>query len=232
LSDLKSLPAAGNQNEFCQQNTSETERKPRPRHRSITTGKTQARCIDRNMAMLGKTTFAIGSVRDEPCAHCARSRSARDRRNARRRTGFERTLGRLLLAAAMTSALACAAAPPARPTPASQPIDWQTSPLDLDLRGMNGERYAFTCPPGKPQPSRVAGSGPYTDDSSICTAAVHAGVIHAKDGGDVTIEIRPGQNTYPGSEQNYIASGSYDRAWSGGFIVIKTDAGTSRAASN
>ena len=34
-------------------------------------------------------------------------------------------------------------------------IDWQTSPLDLDLRGMNGERYAFRCPPGKPQPSRV-----------------------------------------------------------------------------
>ena len=75
----------------------------------------------------------------------------------------------------------------------SADIDWQTSPLDLDLRGMNGERYAFRCPPGKPMPGRVAGSGPYTDDSSICTAAVHAGVIHAKDGGEVTIEIRPGQ---------------------------------------
>lgn len=99
-------------------------------------------------------------------------------------------------------------------------IDWQTSPLDLDLRGMNGERYAFRCPSGKPQPSRVAGSNPYTDDSSICTAAVHAGAIHAKDGGDVTIEIRPGAPSYPASERNYIRSVTYDHAWSGSFVVL------------
>jgi hypothetical protein len=99
-------------------------------------------------------------------------------------------------------------------------IDWQTSPLDLDLRGMNGERYEFHCPSGKPLPSRVAGSGPYTDDSSICTAAVHAGVIHGKDGGNVTIEIRPGQARYSGSDSNYIKSGDYDGSWNGSFIVI------------
>jgi hypothetical protein len=111
-------------------------------------------------------------------------------------------------------------ASPPNSTGAVQPIDWQTSPLDLDLRGMNGERYSFLCPPGKPQPSRVSGSGSYTDDSSICTAAVHAGVIHGKDGGAVTIEIRPGEDKYPGSEQNYIRSASYDRAWSGSFVVL------------
>ena len=102
---------------------------------------------------------------------------------------------------------------------AADPIDWQTSPLDLDLRGMNGERYGFRCPPGKPLPSRVAGSGPYTDDSSICTAAVHAGVIRAKSGGEVSIEIRPGQASYAGSERNYIKSGDYP-AWSGSFVVL------------
>ena len=114
----------------------------------------------------------------------------------------------------------------------AQVIDWQTSPLDLDLRGMNGERYTFVCPPGKPQPSRVTGSGPYTDDSSICTAAVHAGVIRAKDGGDVAIEIRPGQDRYPGSEKNYVKSADYDHAWSGSFIVIRADAGTSNTTSH
>jgi LCCL domain len=107
---------------------------------------------------------------------------------------------------------------------ASADIDWQTSPLDLDLRGMNGERYAFRCPPGKPLPSRVAGSGPYTDDSSICTAAVHAGAIHAKDGGDVTIEIRPGQERYAGSDRNYIKSGDYESTWDGSFVVLRVDA--------
>ena len=100
-------------------------------------------------------------------------------------------------------------------------IDWRTSPLDLDLRGMNGERYTFQCPPGKPEPAQLFGSGIYTDASSICTAAVHAGAIHAKTGGIVTIEIRPGQNGgYIGSEQNSLASHDYERAWSGSFVVV------------
>jgi hypothetical protein len=102
-------------------------------------------------------------------------------------------------------------------------IDWQTSPLDLDLRGMNGERYLFHCPRGKPQPSRVTGSGPYTDDSSICSAAVHAGAIRAKDGGDVTIEIRRGEARYASSDRNYIRSAAYERAWSGSFVVLRKD---------
>jgi hypothetical protein len=106
-------------------------------------------------------------------------------------------------------------------------IDWQTSPLDLDLRGMNGERYTFRCPPGKPRPSHVNGSGPYTDDSSICTAAVHAGMLRAGSGGDVAIEIRPGQSAYTGSERNYIRSGDYGSAWSGSFIVLPPADGSS-----
>jgi hypothetical protein len=127
----------------------------------------------------------------------------------------------LALLAVLSTAQALA---DAQKTGAPADIDWQTSPLDLDLRGMNGERYVFRCPPGKPQPSRVVGSGPYTDDSSICSAAVHAGAIHAKDGGDVTVEIRPGQASYQGSEHNYIRSAGYDRAWSGSFVVLKESA--------
>ena len=99
-------------------------------------------------------------------------------------------------------------------------IDWLTSPLDLDLRGMNGERYAFHCPPGKPQPSRVVGSGPYTDASSICAAAVHAGALHARDGGMVTIEIRPGERGYTGSERHFLRSNDEATGWSGSFIVV------------
>lgn len=112
---------------------------------------------------------------------------------------------------------------PLPPNGSPTEIDWQTSPLDLDLRGMNGERYLFHCPPGKPLPSRVIGSGPYTDDSSICSAAVHAGAIGAKDGGEVAIEIRPGQSRYDASERNYIRSAAYDRAWNGSFVVLRKD---------
>jgi LCCL domain-containing protein len=112
---------------------------------------------------------------------------------------------------------------PLRPNGTAAAIDWQTSPLDLDLRGMNGARYLFHCPPGKPLPTRVVGSGPYTDDSSICSAAVHAGTIGAKDDGDVTIEIRPGEAHYAASERNDIRTAACDHAWSGSFAVLRKD---------
>ena len=99
-------------------------------------------------------------------------------------------------------------------------VDWRTSPLDLNLRGLNGERFRFHCPPGKAAPSTVIGSGPYTDASSICAAAVHAGVLHAADGGLVAIEVRPGDSHYAGSLEHYIRSESYNAFWSGSFLII------------
>lgn len=70
----------------------------------------------------------------------------------------------------------------------------------------------------------MIGSGPYTDDSSICGAAVHAGAIRANDGGDVAIEIRPGEARYAASERNDIRSAAFERAWSGSFVVLTESA--------
>ena len=69
------------------------------------------------------------------------------------------------------------------------------------LRGQNGKRFAYTCPAGGGA-GTVWGSGTYTDDSSVCTAAVHAGLITLAGGGTVTIEIRPGLPSYTGSTRN------------------------------
>ena len=55
----------------------------------------------------------------------------------------------------------------------------------------------------------VWGTGTYTDDSSICTAAVHAGVITPDDGGTVVIEIAPGQSSYQGSTAHGVTSNDY-----------------------
>ncbi|HLJ39399.1 MAG TPA: LCCL domain-containing protein [Steroidobacteraceae bacterium] len=128
-----------------------------------------------------------------------------------------------LLAAAVPigAALASAALTPA---PAVHEVDWRTSPLDLNLRGFNGERFRFHCPPGKPAPGQVIGSGPYTDGSSICAAAVHAGAMRAASGGLVTIELRPGQTHYVGSVSHYVPSESYEPFWSGSFLVIAPEA--------
>lgn len=103
---------------------------------------------------------------------------------------------------------------------ASSAIDWRTSPLDLNLRGMNGKRYLFRCPAGKPVPESVTGSGPYTDASSICAAAAHAGAIDAQRGGTVVIRILPGCDSYSGSTQNFIHSADYARPWGGSFAVL------------
>jgi hypothetical protein len=115
---------------------------------------------------------------------------------------------------------AAAAAAILTPAPAVHDVDWDSSPLDLNLRGLNGEHFQFRCPAGKARPGQVIGSGPYTDGSSICAAAVHAGVIKAASGGIVTIEIRPGEAHYDASYSHFIQSESYQGFWSGSFLVI------------
>lgn len=99
-------------------------------------------------------------------------------------------------------------------------LDWRTSVLDLNLRGMNGKSYRFRCPAGKPLPESVTGSGVYTDASAICAAAAHAGAIDSLRGGVVVIQILPGQRDYRGTTQNFIHSDDYTHDWGGSFAVL------------
>jgi len=85
-----------------------------------------------------------------------------------------------------------------------------------DFRGKNGSRYTYTCTPGGTVGS-VWGTGVYTDDSSVCTAAVHAGLITLAAGGTVTIEIRAGQDAYVGSTQHGVTSSDYG-SWDGSYV--------------
>jgi hypothetical protein len=71
-------------------------------------------------------------------------------------------------------------------------IDWRTSPLDPNLRGMNGKSYLFRFPAGKP----------------------------AQRGGLVMIQILPGQDGYRGTMQNFIRSADYAQSWSGSSAVL------------
>jgi hypothetical protein len=62
----------------------------------------------------------------------------------------------------------------------------------------------------------VWGTDTYTADSSICTAALHAGKITRDRGGIVTIELRPGEAVYTGSLRNGVQStdyGAYGRSY-------------------
>ncbi len=105
------------------------------------------------------------------------------------------------------------------PVGAPVPITWETQPTNVpggSLRGRNGERFSFICPSGGPPSGRLWGTDIYTDDSSICIAAVHAGVITSANGGTVSIEIRPGLSSYAGSTRNGMTSSNWG-SWSGSF---------------
>lgn len=89
------------------------------------------------------------------------------------------------------------------------------------FRGKNGQRFNIVLPGGGTISGRLWGTDIYTDDSSIGTAAVHAGLISADKGGTVTIEIRPGQEAYPGSVRHGVTSNTWG-AYQGSFIFINT----------
>ena len=60
----------------------------------------------------------------------------------------------------------------------------------------------------------------YKDDSSICRAAIHSGVI-GNEGGKFEIGLEFGRNNYKGSIQNDIESFDYNSPWDKSFNVIK-----------
>ena len=70
----------------------------------------------------------------------------------------------------------------------------------------------------------VWGTDVYTSDSSVCEAAVHAGVIRRADGGVVRFEQLGPQTSFAGTERNGVATSSYG-PWSGSFRFVTEEAG-------
>nr|WP_237080468.1 LCCL domain-containing protein [Myxococcus xanthus] len=78
-------------------------------------------------------------------------------------------------------------------------------------RGQTGAQIRCTCSSGGG--GSVWGTNLYTDDSNICTAAVHAGVMTTS-GGAVVLEVQPAQSTFIGTNRNGVTTSSYG-AWGG-----------------
>jgi len=111
----------------------------------------------------------------------------------------------------------------ATPSPAADENGWSANAIKY--RGRNGQHFAFACPAGGPpfavggdNFSGVYGTDIYTDDSSVCLAAVHAGLIFLKAGGEVTIEIRPRADSYIGSTRNGITTIDYGTCECGSYV--------------
>ena len=73
------------------------------------------------------------------------------------------------------------------------------------FQGKDNTRYRYSCPPaGKLGP--VIGSSVYSANSSVCSAAVHAGQISVTQGGNVVILMQAGRSSYPGTFKNGVTS--------------------------
>jgi hypothetical protein len=88
----------------------------------------------------------------------------------------------------------------------------------IAFRGQVGRRATYACPPFG-TPYWVWGTDVYTDDSSVCTAAVHVGLITLLDGGTVTIEMLDGQSSYQGTLRYGIQTYDWD-SWPASYRFI------------
>ena len=89
-------------------------------------------------------------------------------------------------------------------------IGWSSrlSSMGLNKPKNLGEQYTFYCQPSSEDLiyAPIWGTDNYTPNSGICTTAVHAGMIEAKTGGEVTIELIEGQDFYTGSRKHDVTS--------------------------
>jgi hypothetical protein len=113
-----------------------------------------------------------------------------------------------------------AAASAAPPPPTVLPCPKAFKDLPADQR-QSAKPIQCTCPAVVSQGS-VWGTTVYTTDSSICRAAVHAGVITAA-GGEVTVQASLGCKAYAGSDANGITSSDWGPYATSFFFPAKGD---------
>lgn len=139
------------------------------------------------------------------------------------RSMIERT-SLALVAVGMAAACGRSEAPaapavPAAPVvaaPAATPIQWNTNATQY--RAQTGQQITVSCP-ANGTANTVWGTDIYSDDSSICTAALHSGRVTLQAGGVVTIQIAPGAPSYTPTSRNGVETRPWG-AWSGSFTIV------------
>jgi hypothetical protein len=108
--------------------------------------------------------------------------------------------------------------------------DWSASPISLGANEPGAVGQVDCAPNGSF--GSVWGTGTYTSDSSICTAAVHFGWIAQGQGGVVSFRQVQGLDSYEGSAQNGVTTFDYG-AWDSSFQITGAsplDGGVQRIA--
>lgn len=107
--------------------------------------------------------------------------------------------------------------PAATPHPVdANVIDWDRS-ADF-YSDLPTTSFTRTCSPGGTE-RPIWGTATYTGDSSICTAAVHAGLITFASGGSVSFELTGEQPAFTSSTSNGVTSGEWGN-WPSSFRFV------------
>jgi len=81
--------------------------------------------------------------------------------------------------------------------------------------------YSCACP-ALGEPAIVYGSDVYTADSSICTAAVHAGALQRSTAGSVTLQTIASPPVFKGATRNGITSEAWAQPADAAFQFART----------
>jgi hypothetical protein len=76
------------------------------------------------------------------------------------------------------------------------------------LQGGLGSAHRILCPANCGATGGTWGTDVYTTDSTVCRAAIHAGVI-TEHGGEVTVVLEPGRQAYRGTRRHGVESSDY-----------------------
>lgn len=98
---------------------------------------------------------------------------------------------------------------------ASSSVDLNQCPATFQEYRTSGGGLSCVCTAAQTAQGEVWGSDVYTDDSSICRAALHAGAI-PRSGGPVRLRAARGRQSYAGSTRNGVRSQRFG-AWQGAF---------------
>ena len=97
-------------------------------------------------------------------------------------------------------------------------LDVECDTIGSQIEGRSGYVMKVRCPSGCSLSPPLYGTGLYTDDSNVCKAARHAGVIE-NEGGVFFLTIKPAADIYRGSEKNEIRSATWRHRWLRSFSV-------------
>lgn len=90
--------------------------------------------------------------------------------------------------------------------------------------GEIGKSFSLDCPANGTL-GNIWGTETYTDDSSICSAAVHVGLITVEQGGAVVYQMAAGEDSYAGMEGHGVTSQAYG-VWPVSFIFPEAPPGS------